>query len=91
VAALARVSYEKQKLASRDEFDAGNGRECPDVDGPRQRFVLRCQGGGTYSAETLNTLCPCGKPSAAIVWQPGRSESVTREDSQDEHVRNWMA
>lgn len=54
-------------LTSEREFDEGQGVICPDqITGP-SAFVLRCQGGGAYSADEISTPCPCGKPLAAIV------------------------
>lgn len=65
------MSYSKQRLVSQREFDSPSDDTCPDM-GPYPAFclILRCIGGGKYPAEALNQMCPCGKPSAAIVRGP---------------------
>lgn len=56
-------------LTSQRDIDEGEGQTCPDNVDTQQphRFVLRCQGGGTYSADDIAMPCPCGKPLAALV------------------------
>lgn len=54
-------------LTTRRDFDEGDGQTCPDrIDRPAP-FVLRCEGGGEYSADEISTPCACGQPCRAIV------------------------
>lgn len=54
-------------LTSERDYDEGQGVICPDqITGPSV-YVLRCEGGAQYSADSLSTPCGCGKPCAAVV------------------------
>lgn len=57
-------------LASNREFDEGTGTTCPDMIERASACILRCQGGGAYAADSLGSLCACGKPCAGIVRFP---------------------
>lgn len=54
-------------LSNLHDYNEGDGQTCPDrIDGPSV-FLLRCEGGGAYSADEISSPCPCGKPCRAIV------------------------
>lgn len=60
-------------LASNREFDEGTGQACPDRIEQASPFVLRCEGGGAYAADSLSSPCQCGKPCAAVIRFPSET------------------